>query len=118
MEFDHSFRFVDGERQRRLLDLVAVSRVRHRVAGDGTLHYSSSDETIVGNELIDSLRDELFPEWAIFTVESDLSAPDDEETAKYRAYMQEHSIPFIEEIHGRERWFLISSEHDSFEWKV
>ncbi len=116
-DFDSTFRFVDESLQRELLGLAEVSGAPHTVDADGTLRYSSADEQDVWDDLICSVRDRLFPEWRIFTLEGDdVLRP--EETEPYRRYMLDHNIPHYEERHNGFTWFLIPDDQDSHEWEV
>jgi hypothetical protein len=116
-DFDRSFRFADEGLQAELLGLVKASGVPHDVTADATLRYPSADTEFIENELICSIRDRLFPEWGIFTLEGDdTSRPDD--IRRYRRYMLDHGIPHYEENSNGFIWFLISREHDSYEWDV
>ena len=52
---------------------------------------------MIENELICSIRDRVFPEWGVFTLEGD-EAHRPRATARCRAYMTQHRIPFAEGI--------------------
>jgi hypothetical protein len=114
---DRSFRFVDGGLQADLLALVRESGAPHAVDDNGTLRYASGDEDLIGNELICSIRRRVFPEWGIFTLEGD-ETHRPRTTARYRAYMVEHRIPFTEEVADGFVWFLLPEGYDSFEWDI
>jgi hypothetical protein len=114
---DRSFRFVDGALQTDLLARVGASGARHAVGDDGTLRYASVDEELVGNELICAVRTGVFPEWGVFTLEGDETTRP-RITARYRAYMVEHRIPFVEEVVDGFVWFLLPDGYDSFEWGI
>lgn len=116
-QFDRSFRFVDARLQGDLLALVRASAAPHAVEADGTLRYAAADEELVENELICSVRNQVFPDWKVFTLEGD-ETPRPRTTARYRAHMAEHGIPFVEELADEFAWFLIPDEHDSFAWDV
>jgi hypothetical protein len=60
------------------------------------------DADLVENELICSVRDQVFPNWHVFTLEGG-ETPRPQTTAQYRAYMAEHGIPFAEEVARRLR---------------
>jgi hypothetical protein len=97
--------------------LVRASGVPYAIEAGGTLLYASADENVIENELICSIRDRVFPEWKVFTLEGDeMSRP--QTTARYRAYMKQHGIPFVEEVVDGFIWFLIPQDQDSFEWGV
>ena len=117
MGSERSFKFADERLQQELLDLVRASAVPHTVDPDGTLGYAFAGDVFVGNELICSIRDKVFPEWHVFTLEGDeLHRP--RTTARYRAYMRERGVPFVEEVDDGFTWFLIPEGYDSFEWDI
>src|SRR5207237_6881091 len=106
-----SFRFVDDELNNKLIRRLQKAEARHRVDRSGIVHYSPIDEELVGNDLICSVRDEVFPSWQI------VSCPP-EWTDSYRHYMTQHEIPFIEEMSGDELRFLIPSRFRPHSWKL
>jgi hypothetical protein len=115
--FHSRFRLCDESLQRELLARVARSAVPHAVEPDGTLRYASENREEIEDEFICSLRQSLFPEWGIFTLEGD-GHPRPRTTALFREYMLNHGIPFVEEAHDGFAWFLVAQEHDSFAWDV
>ena len=114
---NRSFRFVDECLQDDLLALVRASGVPHAIEPDGTLLYASADEEVIENDLICSIRDRVFSEWGVFTLEGDETRRP-RTTARYRAHMLEQEIPFVEEIADRFVWFLVRHDQDSFEWTI
>ena len=117
MTLNRSFLFVDKGLQEHLLALVRASGVPHAIEADGTLLYASADEHVIENELICSIRDQVFPEWGVFTLEGD-EMPRPQTTARYRAHMKQYGIPFVEEVVDGFVWFLVSQDQDCFEWRV
>jgi hypothetical protein len=115
--FDRNFRFLESRLQGELIGLVSGSGVAHAIDCDETLRYAAADAELVENELICSIRNQVFPKWHIFTLEGDeMRRPD--VTARYRTYMAKHNIPFFEELHNGFHWFLAPEEYDSFDWKI
>lgn len=108
---DCSFRFMDEDLNHRLADLFRRSGVRHRVDRTGVIHYSIDDEAIVENELICSIRDDIFSSWQV------LSCPKDWAT-RYRRYMWRHEIPFTEERIDGEVSFLLPRSFRPQSWKL
>jgi hypothetical protein len=106
-----SFKFTDGDLNRRLVSLLKKSEIRHFVDRDGIVHYSPDDEEVVENDLIGSIRNEVFPSWQV------LSCPKDW-TERYRKYMIQHGIPFREEFVHNEVCFLIPGKHRPHSWKM
>ncbi|MBV9123538.1 MAG: hypothetical protein JO112_09285 [Planctomycetes bacterium] len=81
------------------------------------MRYSLADVEAIENEMICSLRDQLFAEWRIFTLEGDdVHRP--EETERFRRYMLDHAIPHYEEWHDGFVWFLIPEQYDSYDWEI
>lgn len=106
-----SFRFVDEKLNRCLIRLLKKKGITHKVDEDGLIHYSADDEEFVENELIGSVRDEVFPSWKV------LSCPKDW-TERYKRYMVRHNIMFQEELANHEQCFLIPSTHRPHSWKL
>jgi hypothetical protein len=106
-----SFRFIDDDLNRRLIARLAKSGARHSVDKHGVIHYSSDDVELVENEVISSIRSEVFPSWQVLTCPEECAGP-------YKAYMTEHGIPFSEELEDDRRWFLIPGKYRPFAWKL
>ncbi len=111
MNFPLSFQFQDAELNRRLIALLKKNAVRHSVDKQGAIHYSPDNVELVENDLISSIRYEVFPSWQILTCPEDW-------IRCYRDYMARHAIPFTEEIHDGERWFLIPRKYRPHSWKL
>lgn len=111
MTFDLSFKFMDANRNRKLLASVKTAGIKHRLDATKVLHFSSDDEDVVGNKLIKPLRDEQFQSWQV------LSCPT-EWTERYRQYMRKHRIPFSEELIDGETCFLISGHQTPLDWEL
>lgn len=107
----NSFRFVDPELNRDLIALLKKSGIRHLVDQRGVIRYSPQDEERVENDLISTIRGRKFPAWQIATCPSNW-------TEVYRSYMQERSIPFVEEIMDGDVWFLIPRRYRPHAWKL
>ncbi len=117
MPFDCFFRFVDDELQRELIETAARVGITHFVDTNGYLYYPSASVSVIENEFLCPIRNRLFPEWRVFTLEGDdVSRP--RVTEAYRRYMVDHEIRHYEEHHNGETWFLVSSANDSFDWEV
>src|SRR5437870_4797416 len=95
-----AFRFADEALNQRLIQLLAKTGVQHRVAKDGTIHYSPNDEETVENDLISSIRDDVFSGWGILFCPASWAA-------SYREYMSRREIPFKEELRNEQLCFLI-----------
>lgn len=111
MNGNYSVRFADDCLNRRLIALLEESHVAHTVAEDGTIHYSASDEQVVGNELIQGIRRGEFASWQILCCPSDW-------VERYKTYMVERQIPFQEEIMDGEVQFLISRRYRPHSWQL
>lgn len=107
----HSFKFLDEALNQRLLGLLRGAKIDHAVDADGVIHYSADDEEVVDNELISSVRDEVFPAWKVVTCPRDWRG-------RYRDYMIRHGVPFREELSNGELWFLIPRKYRPHSWKL
>lgn len=107
-----SFRFADDELNGKLLALLKGARVKHVVVDkNGVMHYSAADEVFVENDLIRSIRDQAFPSWQI------ISCPKDW-TERYKHYMTQHDVPFVEEWIDDQLCFLIPRRYRPHAWKL
>ncbi len=111
MDTTYSFRFADEELNRRLIGLLQKHDVKHSVGKDRAIHYSSMDTELVENELIASVRDEVFFPWQI------ISCPKDW-TQRYKNYMRKHGIPYVEELIDNQLCFLIPRTFRPHSWKL
>jgi uncharacterized protein len=111
VEQTFSFKFMDNNLNKRLLSLLKGAKVHHIVDKDGVVRYSPQDEEVVGNELIGSLRNKVFPAWQL------LSCPPDW-IERYRCYMARHGIEFKEELINRQLCFLLPRKHRPHSWKL
>ena|SRR5437868_10534623 len=111
MGFTRSFKFLDDDLNRRLIGLLKSAGVKHAVDKAGVVSYSPTDEEVVENDLICSIRDQVFSSWQILTCPNGW-------IARYKRYMNEHGIPFSEELSNKEVWFLIPRKHRPHSWKL
>jgi hypothetical protein len=65
----------------------------------------------VENDVICSIRDEVFPSWQVLTCPHDWKA-------RYRTYMKRHGVPFVEELSNGEVWFLIPRKYRPHAWRL
>ena len=107
----HSFKFLDDDLNRDLLTLLKKAKIAHSVDEDGLVHYFEGDTQDVENDLICSLRDKVFPSWALQTCPS-------EWIESYKDYMRRHDVPFKEELSDGELWFLIPRRFRPHTWKL
>src|SRR5687768_2381647 len=107
----YSFRFLDDDLNQRLLALLRKSGVEHRIDKRGTVHYTERDEEFVENELIGAVRDQVFASWQI------LCCPK-EWTDRYRVYIDQHAIPFREELIDDEVCFLLPRNVRPLSWRL
>jgi hypothetical protein len=82
-----SFRFVDDELNRKLIDLATASGIPHQVGPDGTLHYSAESGEAIEERVIRPIREEVFPRWQVPNCAPAWSA-------RYRQYMRHNRLPF------------------------
>ena len=108
----HSFKFSDENLNNRLITLLKEeAQDRHTVDEDGLVHYSHDEEDLIGNDLICSVRDGVFPSWQV------ISFPEDW-TESYWQYMAAHNIPFRGEIRDGRLRFLIPGNYRPHSWKL
>ena len=106
-----SFKFVDDELNRKLIRLLTKARAKFRLDRDGVVHYSPNDEDLIGNGVICAVRDQFFRTWQIVTCPP-------EWIGSYKDYMEEHDVPFTEELSDGERWFLVPGNYRPHSWKL
>ncbi len=111
MKQAYSFKFVDETLNRRLLALLNRAGVKHTVDKGGAVHYSPDDEGVVENDLISSIRDQVFSSWQVLTCPVDW-------IQRYREYMTKHGVPFREELSNNQLWFLIPRKYRPHSWKL
>jgi len=107
------FRFLRDDLQRRLLRLVAAMELEHREV-DGYLCTRERDQYIV-EDLRSAVRSSVFDDWHLWRGGA-AKAPALHE--QYRAYMEAHQIPYVEEDDNGSRWFLLSRSSDPYSWGV
>jgi hypothetical protein len=106
-----SFRFVDDDLNRKLIRLLTEARAEFRLDCDGVVHYSPRDEDLIGNDLISSVRADVFRAWQIVTCPP-------EWIGSYKDYMEERGVPFTEELSNGQLWFLIPRNYRPHSWKL
>jgi hypothetical protein len=106
-----SFRFVNDKLNQRFVALINKAGIDHTVDRDGCVHYSPKDEEVVGNDLICSLRNDVFSSWQI------LSCPKDW-VERYKQYMDLHHVPFSVELINEQVSFLIPRRYRPHSWKL
>jgi len=106
-----SFKFLDDDLNQQLMILLRNSTIKYEVSKDGVVRYSSEDIEIVENDLICSIRDEVFTSWQVLTCPPDW-------TDRYRIYMDQHQIPFHEELSNGELWFLLPRRFRPQRWEL
>jgi len=111
MKTSRSIRFSNLDLNEKLIRLLKKRRVEHRADEDGVLDYSATDIDLVENELICTIRSQIFPSWQILTCPPD-------STEIYRNYMTAHDVPFVEECINGDRWYLIPSKYRPHTWKL
>jgi hypothetical protein len=107
----NSFRFLNEDLNHQLLVFLKKAKVKHEVGKDGVNHYSPEDEEVVENELISPIRDKPFSSWQVLTCPGDW-------TSRYKEYMSEHRIPYLEKVSNRDLWFLLPRKYRPHRWKV
>ena len=107
----HSFQYSDDALNRELIGLLKRAGIDHSLDEDGVIRYSSDEHEFVENELINAIRDRVFPSWQVLTCPEDW-------IARYRNYMNRRQIPFREEWNDGSLWFLIPRKYRPNSWKL
>jgi hypothetical protein len=111
MALSLSFRFADDDLNEKLIQRVRKARIKHTVGDAGDIRYSSADEGVVENDLISTIRDEVFSPWQVLTCPADSQE-------LYRRYMARHDIPYCEEWSDGDLWFLLPAKYRPHRWKL
>lgn len=106
-----SFKFADDEWNRRLLALMQKAGIPGLIDKEGAVHYSLDDEKAVENDLIRSIRDEMFSSWQIVSCPKIWAN-------RYKDHMIRHDVPFIEELIDGQLCFLIPRKYRPHAWKL
>jgi hypothetical protein len=106
-----AFRFQDEHLNDQLAELLEQRRIQFTRDKKGNIIYDSDFEEIVENEVINSIRDQIFPFWKL------LSAPDDW-LERYQTYMQINKIPYLVEYADDEMNFLIPGNFNPHRWRA
>ena len=106
-----SFKFLDDGLNRRLVGLLNAAGIDHSLDEDGVVHYSASAWEVVENDLICSIRDQVYPSWRVLTCPR-------EWIDCYRDYMSRHAVPYELEQCDGELWFLIPRKYRPHSWKL
>ena len=111
MALTNSFKFLQGSRNNRFIANLKKAKIRHTVDNRGNVHYAAEDEEVVEDNIISSIRSEVFSSWQI------LCCPKDWARA-YRDYMTARHIPFAEELIDNQPCFLIPRKYRPHSWKL
>jgi hypothetical protein len=110
---DDKFCFLRDDLQQKLVALVAAMGLQYRIE-DGFLCTSEKDQLVV-EDIRSAVRTSVFDEWHLWRGGA---GKDPALYQRYRAYMTEHSIQFVEENDNGSRWFLLSRQDDPYGWGV
>ena len=111
MNRTYSFKFMNDKLNLRLIGLLKKANIDHIVGRDGVIRYSSRDEKLVGNELIRTIRNEVFSAWQL------LSCPKDW-VERYKRYMTHKHVEFSEELINNQLCFLLPRKYRPHSWKL
>ncbi len=106
-----SFKFADGDLNRKLVALLRKASVEHTVDEGGAVHYAPEQAAALENDLICAVRDQVFSPWKIVTCPRAW-------VGRYRHYMQRHGIAYQEEWSNGKLWFLIPGKHRPHLWRL
>ena len=107
----HSFKFLNDGLNRRLVGLLNVAGIDHTLDEHGVVHYPARAREVVENDLIGSIRDQIYPSWQLLTCPR-------EWIDGYRDYMCRHDVPNVLEQSDGELWFLIPRKYRPHSWKL
>jgi hypothetical protein len=110
---DDWFRFLRDDLQQKLVALVAAMGLEYRIE-DGCLCTSERDKYVV-EDLRSAVRTSVFDDWHLWRGGA---AKDPSLYDRYRAYMAEHGIRYVEEDDNGSRWFLLGKQDDPYEWGI
>src|SRR5437899_3156729 len=96
----HSFTFLDCNLNKKAIARIKKAGVPCHVDDRGIIHYATTHEERIENDLLSSVRNEVFPHWAIFSCPRNW-------IASYKEYMAAHRIPYQEELTNNQICFLI-----------
>jgi hypothetical protein len=106
-----SFKFVNGELNRRFLALVKKAGIRCLIDDGGAVHYAPADVEVVENELICPIRDAVFSSWQILHCPKNWAN-------RYKDHMIRQDVPFVEELIDGQLCFLIPRKYRPHAWKL
>ena len=106
-------RFHDDAMQQKLVAATAALGIEHWVE-DGYLCIHERDDEVVSC-LREAVRCTLFPDWHQWRGGA---AKDPALYERYREYMAEHGVRYVEEEEYGGRWFLLSKSDDPYTWGV
>jgi len=111
MKPTHSFRFANAKLNECFIARLKKAGIVYAIDRDGVVHYSQHDEEVVENELICSIRNEVFSSWHV------LSCPKDW-TERYEQHMKRHHVPFSQELINDHVCYLIPRKYRPHSWKL
>lgn len=104
------FKFQHPEQNSKLIAALKKAQIKYGVDNDGVIHFLPEDEERV-EDMIISLRSEIFDEWRT------ISCPP-KSLPQYRQYMEQHHIPYEEEIIDGNVGFLIPRRYRPHSWDL
>jgi hypothetical protein len=107
------FRFFRDDLQQKLIALVRAMGLEYFIE-DSHLCTKESDELVV-EDLRSAVRTSVFPEWHCWRGGA---GKDPGLYDRYRTYMVEHGIEFVEEDDNGRRSFLLSMRTDPKHWGI
>lgn len=111
MDTSQSFKFLDSQLNRRLLDILKKRRDAFVVDAGGAVRMSPENEIVLHNEILPDLRAEKFASWQLITCPEDW-------IESYKEYMATNAVPFTEEIENGDLWFMIPGSYKPHSWKI
>lgn len=108
-----AFRFLHRDLQDKLIRLVRAMGLDYEVE-DGHVRTRDDDWAVV-EDLRSAVRSSVFTEWQTWRGQAGL---DSETRARYRTYMEENGIRYLEEEENGTHWFVLSQQQDPAAWGV
>jgi hypothetical protein len=108
-----AFRFLHRDLQDKLIRLVRAMGLDYEVE-DGHVRTRDDDWAVV-EDLRCAVRSSVFSEWQTWRGQAGL---DSETRARYRVFMEEKGIRYLEEEENGTHWFVLSLQEDPAAWGV
>jgi hypothetical protein len=106
----YTFKFVDQKLQRQLLRELKKAKAVYWVDADDAIQYSDDQVDLIENRVLSAVRGRAFQRWQILSCPAGWSH-------RYKEYMVQHQIPFVEELIDNRLCFLLPRAYRPHSWK-